>query len=155
MPTVQLTPVEPDPSAALAVVREANLLLKEAMNLPNEENLANLSTVWQDRALTKVERFATEQHDRYARRLAATFEFISPPTISDQVSPDQLVVTARERWRYGQSVNADQEVLEFVYTLNWVDERWIITRYTYRNLPRSTATVGVGRATITTTPGSR
>jgi len=129
------TPVEPDPSTAIETVAEANLLLQNAITLPSQENLAGLAEIWQDRALTKVEKFAIEQHERYGEPFGASFEFVSSPQISEQISPDQLVVTARERWRYGQSANADEEVFEFIYTLDWEKERWIITRYTYRNLP--------------------
>jgi hypothetical protein len=136
------TPVEPDPSTAIETVAEANLLLQNAITLPSEENLASLAEIWQDRALTKVEEFAIEQHERYGEPFGASFEFISSPQISEQISPDQLVVTARERWRYGQSANADEEAFEFIYTLDWEKERWIITRYTYRNLPVPISTPG-------------
>ena len=136
------TPAEPDPSAAIETVTEANRLLQNAITLPSEENLASLAEIWQDRAFTKVEKFAIEQHERYGEPFGASFEFISPPQVSEQISPGQLVVTARERWRYGQSDNADEEAFEFIYTLDWEEERWTITRYTYRNLPVSISTPG-------------
>ena len=134
-PTRRPTQAKADPSAVIVAVTEANLLLQDAISQPSEENLANLGSLWQGRALTKVEKFAIEQNERYSKPFVASFEFISRPIVSERLSPSQVVITAQERWRYGQSANADQEALEFIYTLNWRNGQWIITRYTYRNLP--------------------
>jgi len=133
-----LTPA--DRLAAVATVEEANLLLQATIAQPTEENLANLESLWQDLALTNIKRFAVEQSQKYIRPFEVQFEYVSPPTITEQVSSSQLVISTTERWRYGGPSSANEEAFEFIYTLNRRDEGWVVTRYTYRNLPRPTPT---------------
>ena len=121
---------------AIQVIKEANVLLQKAITLPSEENLANLSRIWQDRALTKVKQFAINQYDKYAKPFNASVEFIASPDIIQEGNTGQLVVTSQERWSYGGSLNADQEAFEFIYTLSQQEDGdWKIISYTYRNLP--------------------
>ena len=141
-----------DEEAIIDTITEANLLLQEAITLPSEENLADLAAVWQDRALTKVEKFAIEQYEKYRKPFSAQFEFMTTPTISEE-GTNQIVVTSRERWSYGGVSNADEESFDFIYTLTRGDDRWIIIRYSYRNLPSPTPAnvTPTGTATITPT----
>lgn len=140
-----------DRLAAIETVERANVLLQNAISNPNEENLANLAALWQDSAYTKVEQFAIGQYQKYAKPFTASFEFISPPVISQQSTPARLVVTSRERWSYG-GTNFDEEAFEFIYTLSFRDDAWIITFYTYRNLPLPTPTLIL--VTPTATPAA-
>jgi hypothetical protein len=126
---------------AIQVIEEANLLLEKAITLPSEENLANLSQLWQDRALVRVKQFAVNQYNKYGKPFNATVEFIASPAITAESGSEQLVVTSQERWSYGSNLNADQEAFEFIYTLSHQEDgRWKIIHYTYRNLPPATQT---------------
>lgn len=137
----QFPPLTPaDRLAAVATVEEANLLLQATIAQPTEENLANLESLWQDLALTNIKRFAVEQSQKYIRPFEVQFEYVSPPTITEQVSSSQLVISTTERWRYGGPSSVNEEAFEFIYTLNRRDDGWVVTRYTYRNLPRPTPT---------------
>lgn len=140
-----------DEESVIETITEANLLLQNAITLPSEENLANLGVIWQDRALTKVERFATEQYERYRKPFSAQFEFIISPTISEEGS-DQIIVTSRERWSYGGVSNTNEESFDFVYTLIQKDDRWVIIYYSYRNLPSPTPANVSPTGTVTVTP---
>ena len=139
-----------DEESIIATITEANLLLQDAITLPTEESLANLGSIWQDRALTKVEKFATEQYERYRKPFSAEFEFIVSPTISEE-SDDGIIVTSRERWSYG-AANTNEESFEFIYTLTREDDRWVITRYSYRNILSPTPTDILSSDTVTVTP---
>ncbi len=136
------TPIPPpatltaaDRQAIIATVQEGNLLLRNAIALANEENIQELDTVWYGRALEKAERFATELYDRYAKPFQVELDYITPPTIDKQRNElNEIVVVSREKWSYKGRTQTNQEAFEFIYALNQIDGRWVITRYTYRNL---------------------
>jgi len=131
--------------AALAAVDEANQLLRDAIAQATDANVENLGKIWQGKALDVIERFAIRLNDRYARPLDVSFEYVLPPEIGDESRADEVIVSTREKWAYGSSAKATQEILEFDYTLSLQNDGWVITRYTYRNVtPRS--------ATATPTP---
>jgi hypothetical protein len=144
LPTATLTPAATftfaERLAAVKAVREANTLLRDTIALANEENLKSLGTVWQGKALTVIEKFATELYDRYARPFTVQFEYLSPPLVTGQNSANQLIVTSRETWRYGGPTKTYQEAFEFIYTLDRQAGHWVIISYTYRNLKLSTPT---------------
>ncbi len=127
--------------AVIATVKEANLLLRETIVLANEDNLDRMATIWQDTALTVAKRFASQIYEQYAQPMKVEFEYIQPPTIDRLISADRVVVTTQEKWAYGGPTKIDhEETLQFIYTLKREDELWIVTRYTYRNLPTPTPT---------------
>ncbi len=144
------TPAVPTPSpqgtltfserqAVITTVEEANSLLREAMTLANEENLERMETVWQGLALRVARNFATELYDKYAKPIQVRFEYLKPPTIDPASKEDEVIVTSREQWTYGGPTKFDrEEAFEFIYTLEKVEGQWVITRYTYRNLPTPT-----------------
>lgn len=126
-----------DRQAIIIAVDEGNNLLREAIISANTENLDNLKRVWQGRALTKAEKFAVDHYIRYAKPLQVEFEYITEPTVGDQSTDEQAVVTSQETWRYGAGTTAFSESLEFIYTLIRENDAWLITSYAYRNLPDS------------------
>ncbi len=139
-----------DRQAAIAAVEEGNLLLRQAINLANEENIQKLETVWHGTALSDAQEFATELYDRYASPFNAQFEYISPPAIGEPNLLGETVIISREKWSYGGPTKTKQEAFEFIYTLNQKDGRWLITDYTYRNLSLPTPTT-----TPTATPNDQ
>lgn len=148
-PTPQPTPTFGERQAALETVRNGNALLREAISLANEENIANLETVWEGKALTVIEKFALDLNDRYTRRpLTVAFEYVRPPAIETQPETGQLVVTSQENWSYSGPTTTYREAFEFIYSLERVNGRWMITTYTFRNLPTP-------RPAPTRTPTSR
>jgi hypothetical protein len=120
----------------VAVVEEANDLLRQTIRLADEENMQKLETVWQGLALQVAKNFATDLYQQYAKPLKVQFEYIRPPVVERQDSTDEIVVTSQEKWLYGGPTRIDhEEAFEFIYTLSQTDGQWVITRYTYRNLP--------------------
>jgi len=140
IPTITVTLVLTGRQAAIDTLEEANKLLRNAIALANKENIENLGAVWRDRALTNIADFASELYGRYAKPFSVDFEYISPPTIRDRLSNGDIVVISRERWRYGGPTAVDEEAFEFVYTFSQREGRWVITKYSYKNLPLSTPT---------------
>jgi len=125
----------------LATVNEGNQALREAIILNNKETKENLQTIWRGRAYDKAESFALEHYERYAKPLKVEFEYLAPPTISNQSTANQIIIFSREIWTYGEAAGAYHEAFEFIYTLTPADGEWTISNYTYRNLPPATPTV--------------
>lgn len=121
--------------AIIAAVEEGNILLRESISLANRENLEKLESVWQGLALDKAQNFAARIYERYAKPLDVQFEYIVTPTVTDQSVRNQATVVSHESWTYGTSVNAEREAFEFTYILDKEEGRWVITQYSYRNLP--------------------
>jgi hypothetical protein len=122
-------------------VETGNDLLHDAIILANEENLQKMETVWQGEALTTARDFATELYERYAKPLQVEFEYLAAPRIERQLASNRLVVTSQERWTYGGPTKTDhQEAFRFIYTLTRRNGQWVISDYSYLNLPLSTAT---------------
>lgn len=126
-----------DQRTAIAVVEEANLLLQQAIVRATAENLSNLERLWQGQALTAVKKFATTVNGRFAQPFDVEVKYISPPQVSDKSIPRQIVVLSKEQWTYGGPSEQKQENFEFIYTVTPQDDGWVISRYTYRNLPGS------------------
>ncbi len=126
----------------VAAVEEGNVLLREAIVQADEENLQNLETIWRGRALAAARDFAREHYDRYAQPFSVTYEYIAPPAFRGLNPGNEVAVGSREVWSYGGPTRIDrQEAFEFTYTLSPVEaDRWVITSYTYRNLPLPTPT---------------
>jgi hypothetical protein len=102
----------------------------------SEENLQKLETVWQGSALTTARAFAADIYDRYAKPLNVQFEYLRRPAIESQLSSTRLVVASQERWTYGGPTKSDrQEAFKFVYTLTQRSGQWVITEYSFLNLP--------------------
>lgn len=144
-PTVTPTPTLPATvrQAAIAAVEAGNDLLHDAMIEASEENLQKMETVWQGKALTTARAFATDIYDRYAKPLNVQFEYLSRPAIESQLAGTGLVVTSQERWTYGGPTKTDrQEAFRFIYILTQRNGQWVITEYSFINLPllKSTAT---------------
>lgn len=139
-PVITATLGPADRLAAVDTLEDANTLLQNAIALANEENLENLGEIWQDTALTNITDFAQELYDRYAQPFTVTFEYISPPRIREQLDNGDIVMVSREKWFYGGPTTVNEEAFEFIYTLSQRNGRWLITRYTYRNLPLPTPT---------------
>ena len=133
--TPQPTLTTAERNEVIAAVREGNKLLQEAVTLANQDNLENLEGVWQGKALTVVEDFAADMYDRYTQPFTVDFEYISPPVVGDPVGQGLVGVTSREKWSYGGPTETHEEAFEFIYTLKKQDNEWIITWYSYRNLP--------------------
>lgn len=130
-----------DRQAAISVVETGNLLLREAIANANEENLQELERVWRGLGLQVAKSFATGLYERYSKPLEVEFEFIQRPEIDPESSAEEIVVSSREKWRYGGPTKIDhEEAFEFIYTLNQDDGQWVISRYTYRNLVIPSAT---------------
>jgi hypothetical protein len=130
-----------DRQAVINTVEEGNLLLREAISLANQENIQKLETVWQGQALTKAQNFVTDLYGRYIKPFEVQFEYIVSPTISSQSTGDQVIVVSQEAWFYRGPTEVNQETFEFTYTLDKEEERWVITRYSYLNLPTPVPTV--------------
>ena len=138
-PTPTLRPASRQ--AIIATVEEGNELLHEAIELANEENLENLEQIWRDRALATARAFATRLYETYTKPLQVQFEYITEPLISIQISETRVGVVSREKWRYGGPTRIDhEEAFEFNYVLSQEDGVWLITEYSFRNLPLATAT---------------
>ena len=120
----------------LEAVTEANQRLQETIVSNSEENLEGLSQLWQDKAFSIVD-FATETSERFQKPFDVSFEYILPPRVDEQSFSDQVVVIARERWRYGRGTSGKEEAFEFTYTLEFRDGQWVIVQYIYRNLPKT------------------
>lgn len=127
------------------MVEEGNVLLREAIREATDENLEAMETVWRGLGLQVAQKFATSIYDQYSKPVEVQFEYIRPPALEPPGEADEVVVTSREKWRYGGPTKIDhEEVFEFIYTLVREDGRWVISRYTYRNVPLPTATAGSG-----------
>ncbi len=135
--TVRPTPLPPlspeDQQAIFATLQEGNNLLRTATMMADEVNLQNLEQLWRGQALDNAANFATENYNLYSQPFEITFEYITPPQISDRSSPDQVIVNSQERWAY-RGNTTQEETLEFIYTLSREADGWVITNYTYRNL---------------------
>jgi hypothetical protein len=128
-------------AAVVKVVRAGNILLQAAIAEANEENLQSLATVWRGLAFQVARNFATQMSEQYAKPMVVEFEYLEPPTVDRQSSHSEVTVTSREKWAYGGPTAIDrEEVFDFIYTLTKEDESWIISRYTYRNVPASDLT---------------
>lgn len=119
------------------VVKEANRLLQAAITEANDETLANLETVWQGLALNVAQAFAANIYEKYAKPVQVQFSYVRQPAVDAQSTYEEALVTSREKWTYGRTTNAEEETFEFVYTLTRADGAWVISRYTYRNLPET------------------
>ena len=138
----------------IAAVEAGNDLLHDAIIEATEENLQKMEIVWQGKALTTARAFATNIYDRYAKPLNVEFEYLSPPTIDSQLPGNRLVVTSSERWTYGGPTKTDyQEAFKFIYTLTRRNGQWVITEYSFLNLPLPTPTLS-RTPTITPTRSS-
>jgi hypothetical protein len=125
--------------AAIAAVEAGNGLLHDAIIEATEENLQKMETVWQGKALTTARAFATNIYDRYAKPLRVEFEYLKPPTLDSQLSGNRLVISSSERWTYGGPTKTDyQEAFQFIYTLIRRNGQWVITEYSFLNLPLPT-----------------
>jgi hypothetical protein len=137
--TVRPTPLPPltveERSDVIGTMKEGNGLLREAILLANEENIEKLKRLWRGRAFDKAEEFATEHYNNFAQPLEVQFEYITTPKISDQSTANQVLVISQETWFYTGPTTTQKESLEFIYTLSREDDNWVITSYTYRNLP--------------------
>jgi hypothetical protein len=152
-PTVQPGPTADDRQAAIAAVRQGNLLLREAILLASEENLKRLETIWQGRALTVAQNFAAEVYGRYAKPIEVDFDYVVGPAIQDAGSDaGEVIVLSRENWHYRGANETEDELFEFMYTLVRQDGRWVITSYTYRNLATATPTITPGDISPIATP---
>ncbi len=143
-PTTAITPTQTlttsrvslaDQQAALNTVREANSLLRLAIAQASPENLVNLQRLWQGQALTDTKSYAIEVNSRYKEPFDVELEYATPLTVSEQSVPRQIVVFSNEKWTYGGPPRQDRENFEFIYTVTPKDDGWVISRYTYRNLP--------------------
>ncbi len=127
--------------AAVRAVQTGNELLQAAITEASDENLQRLETVWQGRALTIARNFATQLYNQYAKPLQVKVEYLVPPGVESQLPGNRLVVTSQERWSYGGPTKTDRrEAFKFVYTLTQKSGQWLITEYSFLNLPRSTPT---------------
>lgn len=139
LPVATLTVLERQ--AVIKAVEEGNLLLREAITLANEQNLKQMEQVWRSLALKVAQNFATRIYQSYAKPIRVQFEYLKLPAVDGNAAGEGIIVTSREKWTYGgPTKTAREEAFEFIYTLNREDGRWVITRYTYRNLPVPTAT---------------
>jgi hypothetical protein len=123
---------------ALAAVKEANLLLRDAIALKNDKAIEELEKVWQGKALTVIENFATDLSGRYTRPITVAVEYLEPPALKIQAGTGQVQVTSRESWSYSGPTTVYREAFEFVYNLERSGDHWVITSYTFSNLPSPT-----------------
>jgi hypothetical protein len=130
--------------AAIAVVEEGNLLLREAISLANQENIQKLESVWRGRAFAKAQNFAIEIYERYKKPFDVQFEYVISPTVSSQSALGQIIAVSQETWIYEGPTKVEREAFEFTYTLNKEDGRWVITQYSYLNLPMPVPTATPG-----------
>lgn len=137
-PTVTPTPTVPATvrQSAIAAVEAGNDLLHDAIIEATEDNLQKMDTIWQDKALPTARAFAADIYDRYAKPLRVDFEYLKRPAITGQLPGNRLVVTSSERWSYGGPTKTDyQEAFQFIYTLTRRSGQWVITEYSFLNLP--------------------
>jgi len=129
--------------AAVATVKEGNRLLREAISLANQDNLQKLDAVWQGQALTKAQNFAADIYRRYAKPFDVQFEYLTPPTLGQNLI-GQVIIVSQETWIYQGRSGVERDSFEFTYTLTQENDRWFITQYSYHNLslPAPTATPG-------------
>ncbi len=139
-PILRATFTPAERQAAIDTLEEANVLLRNAIGQANEENIEKLGEIWRGQGLVKTIDFASELYERYAKPFTVSFEYMTPPRISEEAAAGELVVTSREQWRYGGPTMVNEEAFEFIYTLSPEDGRWVITKYSYRNLPLPTPT---------------
>lgn len=120
--------------AVVETVEEGNVLLREAITA-GPEMLRQMETIWQGLALKVARTFAIKIHEQYAKPIQVQFEFLKPPTIEQGSNQSEVTITSREKWSYGGPTRTDnEEIFDFIYILEKVDGRWLITRYTYRNV---------------------
>jgi hypothetical protein len=103
--------------------------------LAKEENFQHLPIVWQKPALAQPQTFALNQYNSYSQPFEVEFEYLAEPVISSYSTTTQVVIISRESWRYSGPNATDQESFEFIYTLVPMEGQWVISDYTYRNLP--------------------
>jgi len=131
-------------------------VLQEAIAEADEENLQSLEKIWRGLALRVARNFATQMSEQYAKPMVVEFEYLEPPTVDRQSTHSEAIVTSREKWAYGGPTEIDrEEVFDFIYSLTREDEGWIISRYTYRNIPAPELTptpTPSPRPTLTPTP---
>jgi hypothetical protein len=139
-PVVRRSVSRAEQRAAIETVEEANRLLQQAIAQASDENLAELEQLWQGQSLPAIREFAAEVNSRYAEPFEVELEYIGPLEVSENSIPTQIVVIAKEQWRYGGPSDMEQENFEFIYTVVPQDDAWVVSRYTYRNLPTPTAT---------------
>jgi len=138
-----------DSQAVLRTVEDGNALLRDAILLANEENIANLESVWRGRALEKAEEFATDLYDRYAKPFDVEFKYLNVPAIR-RSTPDEVTVVSQEIWTYGGRTDINQEAFEFTYVLSPENGAWVITYYSYLNVPTPAVTATPGSTAIPT-----
>ncbi len=121
--------------AVAGTVEEGNILLREAITDASPEKLQQMETIWRGLALQVARNFAVKIHEQYAKPVQVQFEYLEPPTVDQASARAEVTVTSRERWSYGGPTQTDkEEVFDFIYTLAQEDGRWLIIRYTYRNV---------------------
>jgi hypothetical protein len=155
-PTPQPTPTFAERQVALAAVRDANLLLREAIARDNTESIQNLGVAWRGKALTVIENFATDLSQRYTRPVTVTVEYLEPPFLQVEARTGRIQVISQEYWSYRGPTTTYQEAFEFIYDMQRANGRWVITSYTFRNLrppaPTPTRTPTRRPPTPTATP---
>lgn len=121
--------------AVAETVEEGNILLREAITDASPEKLQQMETIWRGLALQVARNFAVKIHEQYAKPVQVQFEYLEPPTVDLASARSEVTVTSRERWSYGGPTQTDkEEVFDFIYSLAEEDGRWLIIRYTYRNV---------------------
>ena len=121
--------------AIVKTVEEGNVLLREAITDPSPDILQQMETIWQGLALQVAKTFAIKINEQYAKPVQVQFEYLNPPAIDQDSSWAEVTVKSREKWSYGGPTRTDkEEIFDFIYTLEPADGRWLITRYTYRNV---------------------
>ncbi len=138
-PTIEITSTNDqsqlDEETIQAILEEGNAILLAAITETTDGNLEQLQTVWRGRALTKAENFVTDTNNRFSANTVIELEYLSPLNISPYSTERQVVVLIQENWRYQGTVRTYEEQFEFIYTLTQDDGEWVISDYTYRNLP--------------------
>jgi hypothetical protein len=119
----------------ISAVEAANELLRASIVDPSLGNLATLETFWRDEALTRAQAFAQDFHEKYLRPLEVTFTYLEPPQAFEAGVPDAGTVVSTEQWIYWGPKESKSEAFVFTYTLNRLEQGWVITRYTFRNAP--------------------
>ena len=151
-PDARATVSVADRRAAIFAVNDANDLLREAIIQASEKNIEEMGEVWQGDAFTAIENFATKINQRYGQTLLVDYQYVMQPEIGEASTPGQIIIVTREQWRYGEPGDQKQELFEFNYTLTPNDDRWVITRYSYRNLARLSTPAATATLPPTTTP---
>jgi hypothetical protein len=100
--------------------------------------------------LEKAREFAVDLYDRYAKPFDVEFKYISVPTIK-RSTVDEVTVVSQEIWTYGGQTDINQEAFEFTYVLGREDDAWVITYYSYLNVPTPAVTASA-TSTLTPTP---